>query len=69
MLPSADKLLEMQISFFSRTLATVHSAKTTFKCLADIDITVLDWPANIPDLNPMEHWSQTQFLEGHSFAV
>ncbi len=42
MLPSADKLYEMLISFSSRTLAPTHNAKTTSKWFADHDITVLD---------------------------
>ncbi len=29
-----------------------HSVKTTSKWFADHDITVLDWAANMPDLNP-----------------
>ncbi len=45
--------MEMLISFSSRTLARAHTAKTTSKCFADHDITVLDWPANMPDLNPI----------------
>ncbi len=45
--------MEMLISFSSRTLAPDHNAKTTSKCFADHDITVLDWPANMPDLNPI----------------
>ncbi len=45
--------MEMLISFSSRTLAPAHTAKTTSKCFADHDITVLDWPANMPDLNPI----------------
>ncbi len=49
----ASIFMEMVISFSSRTLAPVHSAKTTSKCFADHDITVLDWPANMPDLNPI----------------
>ncbi len=44
----------MLISFSSRTLAPAHSAKTTSKWFADHYITVLDWPANSPDLNPIE---------------
>ncbi len=44
--------MKMLISFSSKTLAPAHSAKTTSKCFADHDITVLDWPANKPDLNP-----------------
>ncbi len=45
--------MEMLISFSSRTLAPAHSDKTTSKCFADHDITVLDWPANMHDLNPI----------------
>ncbi len=47
--------MEMLISFSSRTLAPAHSAKTTSKWFADHDITVLDWPANSPDLNPIKN--------------
>ncbi len=43
--------MEMLISFSSRTLAPAHTAKTTSKWFADHDITVLDWPADMPDLN------------------
>ncbi len=39
----------MLISFSNRTLAPAHSAKNTSKWFADHDITVLDWPANIPE--------------------
>ncbi len=35
------------------TLAPAHSAKSTSKWFVDHDITVLDWPANVPDLNPL----------------
>ncbi len=45
--------MEMLISFSSRTLAPAHSAKTTSKWFADHDITVLDWTANKPNLNPL----------------
>ncbi len=47
--------MEMLISFSSMTLAPAHTAKTTSKWFADHDITVLDWPANIPDLSPIEN--------------
>ncbi len=45
--------MEMLVSFSSRTLAPAHTAKTTSMWFADHDITVLDWPANMPDLNPI----------------
>ncbi len=53
MLPSADKLYGDAdfLYFIWFTLAPAHSAKTT--SFADHDITVLDWPANMPDLNPI----------------
>ncbi len=44
--------MEMLISFSSRTLAPAHTAKSTFMWFADHDITVLDWPDSMPDLNP-----------------
>ncbi len=45
--------MEMLISFSSRTLAPAHTTKTTSKWFADHYITVLDWPANMPDLIPI----------------
>ncbi len=45
--------MEMQISFSSRTLVPAYSAKTISKLFSDQDITVLDWPANKPDLIPI----------------
>ncbi len=45
--------MEMRISFSSRTLAPAHTVKTTSKWFADHDITVLDWPDNVPDLIPI----------------
>ncbi len=45
--------MEMLISFSSRILASAHTVKTTSKWFADHDITVLDWPANSPYLNPI----------------
>ncbi len=48
--------MEILISFSSRTLAPAHTVKTTSEWFADHDITVLDWPANVPDLNPI--WNQ-----------
>ncbi len=45
--------LLMLISFSSRTLAPAHTAKPTSKWSADYDISVFDWPDNMPDLNPI----------------
>ncbi len=53
LLPSADKLYGDADFLSSKTLAPAHSAKTTSKEFADHDITVLDWPASMPDLKPI----------------
>ncbi len=54
MLPSADKLYGDADFLFQQHLAPAHSAKTTSNSFADRGITVLDWPANSPDLNPTD---------------
>ncbi len=52
MLPSADKLYGDAL-WTLWTLAPAHTDNTTSKWFADHDITVLDWPAIMPDLNPI----------------
>ncbi len=32
-----------------------HKSKKTEKCITDLQLEVLDWPAQSPDLNPIEH--------------
>ncbi len=54
MLPSADKLCGDADFFFQLDLAPVHTAKVTKSWFND-HVTVLDWPANSPDLNPIEN--------------
>ncbi len=51
-LPSADKLYGDADFIFQQDSAPAHTAKTTSKWFTDHDITVLDWPANMSDLNP-----------------
>ena len=55
MLPSADKLYGDADYIFQQDLAPAHSAKSTKTCFNDHGVTVLDWPANLPDLNPIEN--------------
>ena len=40
---------------FQQDLAPAHSAKTTSNWFADHSIPLLDWPANTPDLSPIEN--------------
>lgn len=41
---------------FQKDLAPAYSANTTTSCFSDNDMTVLDWPANLPVLNPENVW-------------
>ncbi len=54
MLPSADKLYGDADFIFQQDLAPAHTAKGTKSWFNDHGATVLDWPANSPDLNPRE---------------
>ncbi len=77
MLPSADKLYGDADFIFQQDLAPAHTAKGTKSWFSDHGVTVLDWPANSPDLNPIENlwvlsrgrWrhqtQQCRWAEGH----
>ncbi len=53
MLPSADKLYGDADFLFQQDLAPAHTVKGTKSWFNDHDVTMLDWPANSPDLNPI----------------
>ncbi len=55
MLPSADKLYGDADFIFQQDLAPAHTAKGTKSWHNDHGVTVLDWPANSPDLNSIEN--------------
>ncbi len=55
MLPSADKLYEDADFIFQQDLAPAHTAKGTKNWFNDHGVTVLDWPANSPNLNSIEN--------------
>ncbi len=55
MLPVADQLYGDADFILQQDLAPAHSAKTTSTWFKDHGIPVLNWPANSPDLNPIEN--------------
>ncbi len=55
MLPAADQLYGDADFILQQDLAPAHSAKATSTWFKDHGIPVLNWPANSPDLNPIEN--------------
>ncbi len=55
MLPAADQLYGDADFIFQQDLVPAHSAKATSTWFKDHGIPVLNWPANSPDLNPIEN--------------
>ncbi len=54
MLLSVDQLFDNADFIFQKDLAPAHTAKSTKSWLNDHGVCVLHWPANSPDLNPIE---------------
>uniref|UniRef100_A0A667XRJ5 Tc1-like transposase DDE domain-containing protein n=1 Tax=Myripristis murdjan TaxID=586833 RepID=A0A667XRJ5_9TELE len=55
MLPSADQLYGDADFIFQQDLAPAHTAKSTNTWFKNHGVSVLDWPANSPDVNPIEN--------------
>ena len=55
MVPSADKLYGDADFIFQQDVAPANTAKSTKTWLNNRHITVIDWPVNFPDLNPIEN--------------
>ncbi len=51
----AHKLYEDAYFIFQQDLAPAHTAKVTKSWFNDHSVSVLDWPANSLDLNPVEN--------------
>ncbi len=65
MLLSAEQLFKYADFIFQHDLAPAHTDKSTKSWINGNGAGVLDWPANSPDLNPIENRC---FYEFHNFS-
>ena len=62
--------LWQQESVVMQDNAAIHTAKATLALFKDKRLVLLDWPANSPDLNPIENiWSLVKYRVGLHFPT
>ena len=52
---NVQKGAQQKRRIFQQDYAPAHSARSTSEFLAQKNVTVLSWPGNSPDFNPIEH--------------